>query len=186
MIRIMVAEVFFYEKLRYRRKPGSNVTDIIIVVHTSKLITFPLQADVEISFEVSELGRAEKLKYWTDPQILCSRKGSSSLRSGLGPFGLLVFASEGLQEFTSVFFTIFRYQQKYLVLLCSDQSRLICMYPLIISINSISLQTLLISCKCIHGRSSLNKNNDLTTYGTFVDVNPLKEKLSLRTLVSSS
>ncbi|XP_027906601.1 beta-fructofuranosidase, cell wall isozyme-like [Vigna unguiculata] len=115
------------------------------------------QADVEISFEVSELGRAEKLKYWTDPQILCSRKGSSSLRSGLGPFGLLVFASEGLQEFTSVFFTIFRYQQKYLVLLCSDQSR-----------------------------SSLNKNNDLTTYGTFVDVNPLKEKLSLRTLVDHS
>ncbi|KOM30252.1 hypothetical protein LR48_Vigan1082s002400 [Vigna angularis] len=114
------------------------------------------QADVEISFEVSELGKAGKLKYWTEPQILCSTKGSS-LRSGLGPFGLLVFASEGLQEFTSVFFRIFRYQHKYLVLLCSDQSR-----------------------------SSLNKNNDLTTYGTFVDVNPLQEKLSLRTLIDHS
>ncbi|XP_014515840.1 beta-fructofuranosidase, cell wall isozyme [Vigna radiata var. radiata] len=115
------------------------------------------QADVEISFEVSgELRKAEDLKYWTDPQILCSTKGSS-LRSRLGPFGLLVFASEGLQEFTSVFFRIFRYQHKYLVLLCSDQSR-----------------------------SSLNKNNDLTTYGTFVDVNPLHEKLSLRTLIDHS
>ncbi|ESW07533.1 hypothetical protein PHAVU_010G137900 [Phaseolus vulgaris] len=114
------------------------------------------QADVEVSFEVSELRKAERLKYWIDPQILCSRKGSS-LRSGLGPFGLLVFASEGLQEFTSVFFRIFRYQHKYLVFLCSDQSR-----------------------------SSLNKNNDLTTYGTFVDVDPLKEKLSLRTLIDHS
>jgi len=38
----------------------------------------------------------------------------------------------------------------------------------------------------MHGRSSLNKNNDLTTYGTFVDMDPLKEKLSLRTLVSSN
>jgi len=35
-------------------------------------------------------------------------------------------------------------------------------------------------------RSSLNKNNDLATYGAFVDVEPLHEKLSLRTLVSFS
>ncbi|XP_020228318.1 beta-fructofuranosidase, cell wall isozyme [Cajanus cajan] len=114
------------------------------------------QADVEISFQVSKLGKAEVLGYLTDPQILCSKKGSA-VKSGLGPFGLLVFASEGLQEYTSVFFRIFRYQHKNLVLLCSDQSR-----------------------------SSLNKNNDLTTYGTFVDVDPLHEKLSLRTLIDHS
>ncbi|KAL5160254.1 Beta-fructofuranosidase, cell wall isozyme [Glycine soja] len=114
------------------------------------------QADVEISFEVSNLREAEVLDYWTDPQILCSKKGSS-IKSGLGPFGLLVFASEGLQEYTSVFFRIFRHQHKYLVLLCSDQSR-----------------------------SSLNKDNDLTSYGTFVDVDPLHEKLSLRTLIDHS
>ncbi|CAJ1950932.1 unnamed protein product [Sphenostylis stenocarpa] len=61
------------------------------------------QADVEISFsfEKSKLRKAEVLNYWRDPQILCSTKGSS-LRSELGPFGLLVFASEGLQEFTSI------------------------------------------------------------------------------------
>jgi len=139
-----------------------------------------------------QLRKAEILKNWTDPQILCSTKGSSP-RSGLGPFGLLVFASEGLQEFTSVFFRIFRYQHKYLVLLCSDQSRLICLLPSYhfhkfnFSSNSSNIiQMLLISYKCMHGRSSLNKNSDLTTYGTFVDVDPLKEKLSLRTLVSSN
>ncbi|ESW07532.1 hypothetical protein PHAVU_010G137800 [Phaseolus vulgaris] len=114
------------------------------------------QADVEISFEVSKLIEAEVLDNWTDPKILCSQKGSS-IKSELGPFGLLVFASEGLQEFTSVFFRIFKYQNKNLVLLCSDQSR-----------------------------SSLNKNNDLTTYGAFVDVEPLHEKLSLRTLIDHS
>ncbi|XP_061370308.1 beta-fructofuranosidase, cell wall isozyme-like isoform X2 [Gastrolobium bilobum] len=114
------------------------------------------QADVEIAFEVNKIEKADVLDYWTDPQILCSRKGSA-VKSGLGPFGLLVFASKGLQEYTSVFFRILRYQHKNLVLLCSDQSR-----------------------------SSLNKDNDMTTYGTFVDVDPLHEKLSLRTLIDHS
>jgi len=34
-------------------------------------------------------------------------------------------------------------------------------------------------------RSSLNPDNDKTTYGAFVDVDPAREKLSLRSLVSS-
>ncbi|KAK7349253.1 hypothetical protein VNO77_06474 [Canavalia gladiata] len=114
------------------------------------------QADVEVSFEVNKLEEAEELESWTDPQILCSTKGST-IESGLGPFGLLVFASKGLQEYTSVFFRIFRYQHKNLVLMCSDQSR-----------------------------SSLNKDNDETTYGTFMDVDPLYENLSLRTLIDHS
>ncbi|XLQ99105.1 hypothetical protein HN51_053823 [Arachis hypogaea] len=114
------------------------------------------QADVEISFEINKTGDAEVLNSWVDPQILCSQKGSS-VRSGLGPFGLIVLASKGLQEYTSVFFRIFKYQNENLVLFCSDQSR-----------------------------SSLNKDNDLTTYGTFVDVDPLHEKLSLRSLIDHS
>ncbi|KAL1339108.1 hypothetical protein AAHE18_U009300 [Arachis hypogaea] len=114
------------------------------------------QADVEISFEINKTRDAEVLNSWVDPQILCSQKGSS-VRSGLGPFGLIVLASKGLQEYTSVFFRIFKYQNENLVLFCSDQSR-----------------------------SSLNKDNDLTTYGTFVDVDPLHEKLSLRSLIDHS
>ncbi|XP_015938881.2 beta-fructofuranosidase, cell wall isozyme-like [Arachis duranensis] len=114
------------------------------------------QADVEISFKINKIGDAEELNSWVDPQILCSQKGSS-VRSGLGPFGLIVLASKGLQEYTSVFFRIFKYQNENLVLFCSDQSR-----------------------------SSLNKDNDLTTYGTFVDVDPLHEKLSLRSLIDHS
>ncbi|KAI4355450.1 hypothetical protein L6164_004225 [Bauhinia variegata] len=114
------------------------------------------QVDVEISFEVNELRRAETLDKWVDPQDLCSRKGAAA-KGGMGPFGLLIFASKGLQEYTAVFFRIFRLQSKHLVLLCSDQSR-----------------------------SSLKKDNDLTSYGAFVDVDPLNEKLSLRTLIDHS
>ena len=86
------------------------------------IIILFLQADVEISFEVTDFRKAEVLDYWLDPQILCSKK-SASVKSALGPFGLLVFASKGLQEYTAVFFRVFRYQRKYLVLMCSDQSR---------------------------------------------------------------
>ncbi|OIW03776.1 hypothetical protein TanjilG_30052 [Lupinus angustifolius] len=114
------------------------------------------QADVEISFEVNEFEKAEILKSWTNPEILCDKKGAA-VKGGLGPFGLLVFASKGLEEYTAVFFRIFRYQHKNLVLMCSDQSR-----------------------------SSLYKDNDMTTYGTFVDVDPLHEKLSLRSLIDHS
>ncbi|XP_030972747.1 beta-fructofuranosidase, insoluble isoenzyme CWINV1-like isoform X2 [Quercus lobata] len=110
------------------------------------------QADVIITFEITELSKAEVLDpSWTDPQLLCSRKG------GIGPFGLLVLASKGLQEYTAVFYRIFKSHSKYVVLMCSDQSR-----------------------------SSLNNENDETTYGAFVDVDPVHEKLSLRSLIDHS
>ncbi|KAK2631329.1 hypothetical protein EUGRSUZ_L03070 [Eucalyptus grandis] len=35
-------------------------------------------------------------------------------------------------------------------------------------------------------RSSINNSNDKTTYGAFLDVDPLHEKLSLRTLIDHS
>ncbi|KAJ1439570.1 Glycosyl hydrolase family 32, N-terminal [Sesbania bispinosa] len=113
------------------------------------------QADIEISFEVSDLGKAQELDpSWTlDPQLLCSGIGTKVKGRGLGPFGLLVLASKGMQEHTAVFFTVFRANKKYVVLMCSDQSR-----------------------------SSLNHKNDFTTYGAFVDVDPVYEELSIRSL----
>lgn len=82
-----------------------------------------LQADVEISFRISELEKAEKLDpSWSNPQALCSEKGAS-VKGRLGPFGLLVLGSKGLQEHTAVFFRIFKGRDKYVVLMCSDQSR---------------------------------------------------------------
>ncbi|KAL4039392.1 hypothetical protein IC575_003044 [Cucumis melo] len=117
------------------------------------------QADVEISFKVENFKKAEILKpEWKDPQLLCSQKGTSTTKSGsVGPFGLLVLASNDLKEYTSVSFRVFKGQHKYVVLMCSDQSR-----------------------------SSLNSNNDKTTYGAFLDVDPTRENLSLRSLIDHS
>ncbi|KAK4267980.1 hypothetical protein QN277_024690 [Acacia crassicarpa] len=120
------------------------------------------QADVEVSFEVQDL--AEKEEEWkqsgrkmTDPQRMCGEKG------GIGPFGLLVLASKGLREHTSVFFRVFKLKNdsdnstKFVVVMCSDQSR-----------------------------SSLDRKNDLSSYGAFLDLDPLHHKLSLRTLIDHS
>nr|ASW25865.1 beta-fructofuranosidase, insoluble isoenzyme CWINV3 [Litchi chinensis] len=117
----------------------------------------PVQADVEISFEIPDLKKAEVFNpSWTDPQLLCSQKGAS-VKSALGPFGLLALASKDLQEYTAIFFKIFKGKDKYVVLMCSDQSR-----------------------------SSLNDDNDKTTYGAFLNVDPVHEKLSLRSLIDHS
>ncbi|XP_058179376.1 beta-fructofuranosidase, insoluble isoenzyme CWINV1-like [Rhododendron vialii] len=116
------------------------------------------QADVEISFEGLEVDKAEVMDpSWTNPQLLCSRK-DSSVKGGLGPFGLQVLASKDLKEYTAVFFRIFKGQnKKHVVLMCSDQSR-----------------------------SSLNEKPDKTTYGAFLEVDPVLEKLSLRSLIDHS
>ncbi|KAF2289709.1 hypothetical protein GH714_038129 [Hevea brasiliensis] len=60
-----------------------------------------------------------------DALDVCAQKGSK-VQGGLGPFGLLTLASEKLEEFTPVFFRIFKAQTKHVVLLCSDARRV---YP---------------------------------------------------------
>ncbi|KAM7483852.1 hypothetical protein LguiB_008435 [Lonicera macranthoides] len=145
------------EKLRANRVDapsrvlkGGDVLEVAGVTAT--------QADVEILFEIKGVENAEVLDpSWKDPQVICSQKGVKGGR-GVGPFGLLVLASNDLQEYTAVFFRIFKSEaDKYVVLMCSDQTR-----------------------------SSLGLDYDKTTYGAFVDVDPLHEKLSLRSLIDRS
>ncbi|CAL1399714.1 unnamed protein product [Linum trigynum] len=120
------------------------------------------QADVEIAFEGLDLSKAEVIDpIWiSKPQVLCNQN-DSSIRGSLGPFGLKVLASKGMEEYTSVFFRVFKMNtqnnKQHVVLMCSDQSR-----------------------------SSLDKDVDKSNYGAFVDVNPGHEKLSLRTLIDHS
>lgn len=79
---------------------------------------------MEVLFELPELECAELLDpSGVDPQLLCSKEYAS--KSGIiGPFGLLALASENLTEQTAVFFQIYRAPNKYVGLMCSDQSRL--------------------------------------------------------------
>ncbi|XVF07636.1 hypothetical protein REPUB_Repub06bG0156500 [Reevesia pubescens] len=84
-----------------------------------------IQADVDVTFSIPNLDKAEPFDpSWTNAQDLCSQK-SSIVQGGVGPFGLLTLASEKLEEYTLVFFRVFKGQDKHVVLLCSDASRLI-------------------------------------------------------------
>ncbi|CDP08273.1 unnamed protein product [Coffea canephora] len=114
------------------------------------------QADIEVSFHLPNLDDAELTHpEWLDPQLLCSEKNAST-GGVIGPFGLLILASENLTEYTAVFFRVFKGHDKYAVLMCSDQSR-----------------------------SSLREEVDISTFGAFVDVDPA-EKISLRSLIDHS
>ncbi|TKY57984.1 Fructan 6-exohydrolase [Spatholobus suberectus] len=115
------------------------------------------QADVEVLFELPELENAEWLdQSEVDPHLLCSEEYAS--RSGIiGPFGLLALASEDQTEHTAVFFRIYRAPNRYVCLMCSDQSR-----------------------------SSLRQDLDKTTYGTIFDIDPNLKTISLRSLIDRS
>ncbi|KAK7310703.1 hypothetical protein RJT34_08372 [Clitoria ternatea] len=115
------------------------------------------QADVEVLFELPELESAEFLDLnGVDPQVLCSQEHAS--RNGIiGPFGLLALASKDLKEHTAVFFRIYQAPDRFVGLMCSDQSR-----------------------------SSLRQDLDKTTYGTFFDIDPNLKKISLRSLIDHS
>ncbi|KAK8509206.1 hypothetical protein V6N13_062262 [Hibiscus sabdariffa] len=115
------------------------------------------QADMEVSFDLSNLEEAELMDpSWIDPQLICSQK-TAPVRGNIGPFGILAFASKDLTEQTAIFFRVFRSDGKHVVIMCSDQSR-----------------------------SSLREGLRKETYGTFIDIDPLHEKISLRSLIDHS
>ncbi|XP_073099770.1 beta-fructofuranosidase, insoluble isoenzyme 1 [Elaeis guineensis] len=116
------------------------------------------QANVEVTFDVSSLERAENFDpAWTDPQKLCGLK-DAEVKGGVGPFGLLVLASAKMEEKTAVFFRVFKAQNKHVVLMCQDPKR-----------------------------SSLVPRVYEPTFAGFVDVDIAKTKrISLRSLIDNS
>ncbi|XP_057438109.1 beta-fructofuranosidase, insoluble isoenzyme 1-like isoform X1 [Lotus japonicus] len=116
------------------------------------------QADVEVTFSFTSLDKAEAYDpSWVNAQDLCAQKGSK-VEGGVGPFGLLTLASENLEEFTPVFFRIFKAPDKHVVLLCSDARS-----------------------------SSLKSNLYKPPFAGFVDVDlEATKKLSLRSLIDHS
>ncbi|KAK2973567.1 hypothetical protein RJ640_030692 [Escallonia rubra] len=117
------------------------------------------QADVEVTFSFPSLDKVEPFDpSWEsiDAQKLCSLKGST-VQGGVGPFGLLTLASEKLEEYTPVFFRIFKAQDKHRVLMCSDATT-----------------------------SSLKDGLYKPSYAGYVDVDLADKKLSLRSLIDHS
>ncbi|KAL2939217.1 Beta-fructofuranosidase insoluble isoenzyme 1 [Bienertia sinuspersici] len=118
-----------------------------------------IQADVEVAFRIPSLEKAEAFDpKWVNPQDLCAEMGST-VRGGVGPFGLLTLASNNLEEYTPIFFRVFKAQNNnHVVLMCSDASS-----------------------------SSMDKGLYRPTFGGFVDVDlGIDKKLSLRTLIDHS
>lgn len=122
------------------------------------------QADVDVYFTFSSLSKAEAYdRDWEKfpPQDLandiCGIKGATE-QGGLGPFGILALASNNLEEYTPVFFRIFKTREKkYKVLMCSDATP-----------------------------SSTNTNEYKPSFGGFVDVDLSDKKLHLRSLIDHS
>ena len=123
-----------------------------------------MQADVEVVFTLPDsLETAEQFDpTWVNAQDLCAQKGST-VEGGVGPFGLLTLASAGLEEYTPVFFRVFKAMNdnttKHVVLMCSDASP-----------------------------SSLTSDPTMykPSFAGFVDVDLTDRKLSLRSLVCAS
>ncbi|XP_057975486.1 beta-fructofuranosidase, insoluble isoenzyme 1-like [Malania oleifera] len=116
------------------------------------------QADVEVTFTIPSLEKAEKFDpSWVNAQDLCGQKGST-VQGGIGPFGLLTLASEHLEEYTPVFFRVFKAENdKHVVLMCSDARS-----------------------------SSLKEGLYRPAFAGFVDVDLSHGKLSLRSLIDHS
>ncbi|KAM7263846.1 hypothetical protein ACFE04_001529 [Oxalis oulophora] len=115
------------------------------------------QADVEVTFSFDSLDKAEPFDpKWINAQDLCAEK-SSKVEGGLGPFGLLTLASAKFEEYTPVFFRVFKAEDKHKVLLCSDASS-----------------------------SSLKKGLYTPSFAGFVDVDLSSKKISLRSLIDHS
>lgn len=89
-----------------------------------------MQADVEITFSFSSLEKAEAFdSSWVKAENVCEEKGSRN-EGGVGPFGLLTLASEKLEEFTPVFFRVFKAPKNHVILMCSDATRLLNYIPI--------------------------------------------------------
>ncbi|KQJ99740.1 hypothetical protein BRADI_3g44990v3 [Brachypodium distachyon] len=117
------------------------------------------QSDVEVSFEVSSLEKAEPFDpaFSNDAQKLCGMKGAD-VKGGVGPFGLWVLASANLAEKTAVFFRVFKDGYgKPVVLMCSDPTK-----------------------------SSLTSDLYKPTFAGFVETDISSGKISLRSLIDRS
>uniref|UniRef100_A0A453N0X0 Beta-fructofuranosidase, insoluble isoenzyme 4 n=1 Tax=Aegilops tauschii subsp. strangulata TaxID=200361 RepID=A0A453N0X0_AEGTS len=118
--------------------------------------TDTLQADVEIEFEPGTMDEADAF----DPSWLLNtekhcREADASAPGGLGPFGLVVLASDDMEEHTAVHFRVYKSKHKHMILMCSDLRR-----------------------------SSLRSGLYTPAYGGFFEFDLEKEKkISLRTLV---
>ncbi|KAL5718277.1 beta-fructofuranosidase [Ranunculus cassubicifolius] len=115
------------------------------------------QADFEVTFTLPSLDNAEPFDpTWVDAEKVCGKK-DSTIQGGLGPFGLLTLASKNIEEYTAIFFHVFKTQNKPVVLMCAGGKM-----------------------------SSLRTDLYEPSYGGFAEVDIVNGDISLRSLVDHS
>ncbi|VYS60192.1 unnamed protein product [Arabidopsis thaliana] len=128
----------------------------------------PAQVDVDVTFNVGSLEKAEKFdeSFATKPLELCNLKGSN-VNGGVGPFGLITLATSDLEEYTPVFFRVFKdaASNKPKVLMCSDAKP-----------SSLKKDT----------GTDAKERMYKPSFAGFVDVGLLDGKISLRSLIDHS
>ncbi|KAM0051391.1 putative beta-fructofuranosidase [Helianthus debilis subsp. tardiflorus] len=147
--------------MSYIQKEKKNKTYVCLSnIHTITFSDLMIQADVDVTFTFSSFSKVEPYdKNWErfSPQDLCGINGAT-VQGGLGPFGILALASKNLEEYTPVFFRIFKTHDKnYKVLMCSDATP-----------------------------SSTNPNEYKPSFGGFVDMDLANKTLWLRSLIDHS
>ncbi|CAF2119326.1 unnamed protein product [Brassica napus] len=115
------------------------------------------QADVEVTFDLPVLEDNSRIRDATHVADAVLFNNGNSLGCVYGPFGLLALASNDLSEQTAIFFKIIRHGNGYSVIMGSDENR-----------------------------SSLRENVQKIPHGTFLDIDPRHEKISLRCLIDHS
>jgi beta-fructofuranosidase len=143
------------------------------------------QADVEVDFELTSIDSADPFdpSWLLDVEKHC-RESGASVQGGIGPFGLVVLASDNMEEHTVVHFRVYKSHQSYMVLMCSDLRRLVLMVSASISLIILHLLFLSETKNNNLHRSSLRSELYTPAYGGFFEVDLEREsKISLRTLV---
>lgn len=81
---------------------------------------------MEIEFELTAIDSADPFdpSWLLDTEKHC-READASVRGTMGPFGLVVLASDNMEEHTAVHFRVYKSEQKYMILMCSDLRRLV-------------------------------------------------------------
>jgi beta-fructofuranosidase len=119
-----------------------------------------VQLDIELTFALPNVPQNSTTEEFLGEEgpLECSKIGAGTKGAKYGPFGILVLATEDLQEQTAFFF-YFSYSKKsgWLTLLCNDRSK-----------------------------SSVASNLDKSSYGTYLRVYPNDKSLVLRILVDHS
>lgn len=94
---------------------------------------------MEVDFSLPNLENAEDFdsSWLADPEGLCGTQ-NATWKGVIGPFGLLVLASDTLDELTAVFFRVYKDHNRYMVLMCSDTTRFVKLYSILLQVLQLS------------------------------------------------